>query len=155
MPKTGEYKFKEHPSARARLRSAVHLIKLLLQENSEVLREHRQELLSIALWKVTEAESVHKHRTRFCSQTVYNAPESECRHDHVFQRAIMIRDLMNSGPDGVENILEGAVACTVTREEHATLDQHRCVDGWERYRRAGITVIDAKDGTIFRQPETE
>lgn len=132
------------------MRSAIRLIKLLLQEDSELLPEHRQEFLSLALWKITEAESTHKHRTQFCSQAAYNSPKEELRHDHVFQRKLMVRELIESGPENVDEILKKAVACTITKEEHTRLNQHKELDGWERYRSAGITVIDTKSQSEFK-----
>jgi hypothetical protein len=149
MARKTAYEFKPHIAAEARMRSASRLIKLLLQEDPEILPEHRQELLGIALWKITEAESTHKHRTRFCSQAAYNSPWEELRHDHVFQRAFMIRELTICRPEDVDKILSKAVACTITKEEHALLDKHKEVDGWDRYRRAGITVIDIKTMTVM------
>jgi hypothetical protein len=134
MGKSKTYEFAEHKSSQARLQSAVELIRLLLQPNSSILPEHRQEFLSIALWKITEAESVNKHRTRLCSQAVFEAPECECRHDHVFQRAVMVRQLLCGASTEIERILEKAIACTITKEEHSLLSAYSHLDGWERYR---------------------
>jgi hypothetical protein len=152
MPRTAKYEFIEHRDSEARLRSAIALIKLLLQPNAQILAEHRQEFLSIALWKITEAEATHKHRTRLCSEAVFAAPDCECRHDHVFQRALMVQRLLNSKPDDVEKILGEAVACTITKDEHSLLNAHAHLDGWERYRAAGIVVIDSRTGAIFQFP---
>jgi hypothetical protein len=152
MGRTTTYEFTEHRDSKARLQSAIELIKLLSQPNSHVLAEHRQEFLSIALWKITEAESTNKHRTRLCSRAVFATPECECRHDHVFQRAVMVRDLLSGGPADVERILEKAVACTITKDEHRLLNTYAPLDGWERYRAAGIVVIDSKTGGIFQFP---
>jgi hypothetical protein len=40
---------------------------------------------------------------------------------------------------------QGAVGCTVTTEEAVLLAQFDSDYGWERYRKAGITVLDTKD----------
>jgi len=152
MGQSDKYGFTEHKNSTARLQSAVELIKLLLQPNPRILPEHRQELLSIALWKITEAESTHKHRTRFCSRAVFVAPDCECRHDHVFQRAVMVQDLLHAGPADVEGILKNAIACTITKDEHLSLNAYAHLDGWERYRAAGIAVIDSKTGEVFNFP---
>ena len=58
--------FKAHKHAEARRRSASHLIKLLLQEDSAILPVHRAEAMSVALWKFTEADG--KHNTPYCSR---------------------------------------------------------------------------------------
>jgi hypothetical protein len=144
MVKAKEYKFQVHVEADARMRSAIMLVKLLLRKDVEISYAHRQEFLSLALWKVTEAESTHKHRTRFCSQAAYTSPESNLRHDHVFQRAPMVRALLDSSPENVDEILDNAVACTITKDEHTLLNKFRNLDGWERYRMAEIDVIDTK-----------
>jgi hypothetical protein len=117
MAKRRGYEVKPHCTAEARMRSAIRLIKLLLQEDPEILPEHRQELLGVALWKITEAESTHKHRTRFCSQAAYNSPEAELRHDHVFQRVLMIRDLINCRPENVDKILSKANALRIGQQK--------------------------------------
>ena len=110
MKKDSEYKFRIHERAEARARSAKLLISLLLQETLEIVPEHRRELLNIALWKLTEAEGTHKHRTRFCSEAALSSPKENLRHDHVFQRAPMVRSLMMSSPDQIDTILARAVA---------------------------------------------
>jgi hypothetical protein len=115
MGRTTKYEFTEHKDSKVRLHIAIELIKFLLRPNSHVLAEHRQEFLRIALWKITEAESTNKHRTRLCSRAVFASPNCECRHDHVFQRAVMVQDLLSGGPADVERILEKAVACTITK----------------------------------------
>ena len=144
-PTTASYKFKRHANAEARKRSAMNLVKVLLQKDLEILAEHRQECLTIALWKLTEAEAQHKHRTRFCSENARRAARQQLRHDHVFQRANMIRRLLACQPDEVEAILGKAVACTITREEHRLLNQYKHLDGWDRYLRANIVYIENEE----------
>lgn len=136
------------------MRSARRLVKLLLQEDSEILPKHREECLGIALWKITEAESEHKHRTRLCSETVYESPlTASLRHEHVYRKKHMIQSLIKSRPEDVDRILDLAVGCTVTIEEHILLHKYEDKDGWERYKAAGIAVIDACDGRIFEFPD--
>jgi hypothetical protein len=144
-PAIASYKFKTHANADARKRSAINLVKTLLQKDLDILAEHRKECLTIALWKLTEAEAQHKHRTRFCSENARHAQGKELRHDHVFQRANMIRRLLASQPDEVEAILGEAVACTITRKEHRLLNQYKHLDGWERYSRANIAYIENEE----------
>jgi hypothetical protein len=146
MARTDGYEYKPHTNAEARKRSAVSLVKLLLQKNVDILPEHREECLNIALWKITEAESTHKHRTRFCSAAALTAPKDELRHDHVFQRAVMVKELISCQPEQVDLILGRAVACTITKQEHVTLNKHKQLDGWDRYKTANISVIDTISG---------
>ena len=132
--------FKRHSQAEERRHSAIALVKLLLSESSELLPGHRREFLKLALWKITQAES-GKYGTRFQSKISLSVSREELRHDHVFQRAIMIEAMLQATPEGIDDILENAVGCTVTKDEHDRLDQFKDLDGWERYSRAGIVVI--------------
>jgi hypothetical protein len=126
---------------------------LLLQKDTEILPEHRQEALEIALWKITEADG--KHNTQFRSMAACTLPDNELIHEHVFRIAPLARKLMNGCPEDIDRILEEkAVACLVTKDEHDSLHVDRELDGWERYRRARITVIDTRTNEIFRLPET-
>ena len=150
MARSDKYEFRQNPASGETVQSAVRLIKLILRDGTGLLLQHRRMVIDAALWKITEAESRHKHRTRFCSQTVFLSPGCDCRHDHVFQRARMIDDLIRGGPNCADEVVSRAVACTITREEHSALNRHKDLDGWERYREAGITVIDAQTGQEFR-----
>jgi hypothetical protein len=121
--------FKVHKHAEARRHSASQLIKLLLQEDPAILRVHRAEAMSVALWKFTEADG--KHNTPYCSQRALAAPKAERIHEHVFQRALMINELLKS-PQDVDKILQQAHGCLVTRQEHALLENYKHLYGWER-----------------------
>ena len=58
----------------------------------------------------------------------------------------MIVLLMKTGPAEIDRILKDAIGCTVTKEEHALLKRFDNEYGWERYRKAGLTVIDTQTG---------
>jgi hypothetical protein len=144
--------FKRHPLAEERTRSAVTLIKALLQMPG-LISEHRREFLKIALWKVTEAEGSSKHKTQLQSQAARTAPRgTKLQHDHVFQRAKMVDTLLEAEPHGIDAILQGAVGCTITKDEHTRLNDFKHLDGWDRYRAAGIVVIDMDTGKPFTFP---
>lgn len=70
----------------------------------------------------------------------------------------MVRKLLDCHPDQVDEILDLAVGCTVTREEHLKLNEYEEFDGWERYRKAEIRIVDVKEtqlrGKIQFSPET-
>jgi hypothetical protein len=108
------------------------------------MHEHRRECLKLALWKLTEAEWTHKYKTRYRSQAALSAVKKELRHDHVFQREKMVEALL-SNPDSVDDILSRAVGCTITKDEHVMLNKFKNLDGWERYKQAGITVVDMEE----------
>ncbi len=142
--------FIAHKHAEARRRSASHLIKLLLQEDPAILRVHRAEAMSVALWKYTEADG--KHNTSYCSQQALAAPKAERIHEHVFQRALMLNELLEN-PNDVDRILQQALGCLVTRQEHALLENYKHLYGWERYSRAGIVVVDMRAQKELALPE--
>ena len=58
----------------------------------------------------------------------------------------MIAALEKAAPHEVDDILKDAIGCTVTVEEHTRLSKFDEEYGWERYRKAGISVIDTQTG---------
>jgi hypothetical protein len=64
----------------------------------------------------------------------------------------MIEALLQAKSEDVDEILRNAVGCTVTKEEHTLLEQFKHLDGWERYRQAGMVVIDMETGQPFEFP---
>jgi ribosomal protein L16 Arg81 hydroxylase len=136
-----------HPEYQERKTSAIALIKLLLENRKpEILSGHYRELLSTLLWKITEAES-QKYKTRFQTQgAIECSDKGKLRHEHVYQRKQMIARLLNAKPEEVDGILEKAVGCTVTIDEHSRLAKWDDEYGWDRYRKAGLVVIDTATG---------
>jgi hypothetical protein len=116
--------FVPHSQAEARKESATKLIKhLLALEEPEVLTAHLRELLTVLLWKLTEAEST-KYKTRFRTEgAIACTDKTRLRHEHPFQRKKMIAALEKASPDEIDSILVDAIGCTVTVEEHASLSQ--------------------------------
>jgi hypothetical protein len=155
MARNRELAFERHPLAEGRLRSAVTLVKALLQVPG-LIAEHRREFLKLALWKVTEAESLNKYKTQLRSQAAYSsAPGTKLQHDHVFQRSRMVDVLLTAGPEAIDDILKSAVGCTITKDEHTRLSDFKHLDGWDRYRAAKIVVIDTETGLPFSFPELD
>jgi hypothetical protein len=135
--------FTPHADAADRTRSAIALTKVLLavKDNPEILPQHLNELLRILMWKTTQAES-SSHKTRFQSQDALKfRDKGKLRHDHVFQCVKMRAELL-ANPQRTDEILETAVGCTVTLAEHDRLHHFDAEYGWERYRKAGIVVMD-------------
>ena len=58
----------------------------------------------------------------------------------------MIDRLLSAKLEEVDSILEGAVGCTVTIGEHSRLAKWDDEYGWDRYRKAGLVVIDTASG---------
>jgi hypothetical protein len=145
---TADMAFQPHPEYQERKTSASALIKLVLENKKpEILPEHLRELLTTLLWKLTEAESHNKYSTRYQTEGAMACrAKSKLRHEHVYQRNQMIGRLLNAKLEEVDGILENAVGCTVTIDEHSRLAKSDDEYGWERYRKAGLVVIDTATG---------
>ncbi len=125
-----------------RIRSASIAIEAIRSLSIEI--EHKRELLSICLWKITEADG--KWNLRYRSEGAqYLSGNEGLRHEHVFTRKHLIDRLLSG--EGLESVLADAIACVVTATEAKVLD--RVSDefqGWDRYRKAGIRVLDLVTG---------
>lgn len=139
---TVDVAFRSHPNAEKRRNSAAVLIKMILaNKTAGVLPEHIRSLIDTLLWRITEADG--KYNTRYKTRGAINCTDkNQLRHEHVYQKARMIEALINADPDAVDTILDDAIGCTVTNEEHRHLNEFDCEYGWERYRKAGLEVID-------------
>ena len=120
---------------------AEHLVK---HRPANSLDTHLKELLNVLVWKVSEADG--KYNTRYWSEGFYKSPDrSCCEHEHVIEKKKIIQLLMNE-PNRIEEILRSVVACLVLEEEHKSLTKlsksNPELDGWERYRLAGVRVWD-------------
>jgi hypothetical protein len=152
LAKEAKPAYERHPLAEERLRSATTLVKALLQAPG-LIPEHRREFLKLALWKVTEAEGRTKYKTQLRSQGALSSPpDTKLEHDHVFQRSLMVDALLSASPDAVDTIIKGAVGCTITKQEHDRLKRFGHLDGWDRYRAAGIVVVNTETGEPFALP---
>ena len=139
--------FKPHPEAESRKSSAVALIKLLLKINTpEVLHKHLEELVDTMLWKITEADG--KHNTRYRSDRALRCSETNMlTHEHVYPKQMIIQRLKSAkSEEEVDQILSLAIGCTVMRDEHDPLHRIDNEDGWERYRKANIGVMNIETG---------
>jgi hypothetical protein len=107
----------------------------------EVVPSHRRELLSVAVWKYTEADA-GKWGLQYRLAAVVNGPTASVQQEHVLPRKHLVERML-SDPGNVPDILATAQACLVTTTEHARLSAlPASVLGWTRYFQAGIGVID-------------
>jgi hypothetical protein len=140
--------FRRH-DADARIESALEAIRALLP--LALLPAHKRELISICLWKLTEADG-GKYGTRYRSEAALDAPRSKLAHEHVYQRARMVRAML-AEPHRLEEFARRAVGCVVTREEHKRLTALGVarpeLDGWARYEAAEIRVVDCETGRLI------
>jgi len=131
--------FRAIPDVEVRRLSAVRIAEAILAA-PDVTISHRRELLSIAVWKFTEADA-GKWGLRFRSEGVLSGNGSGVQHEHVKPRKQLVDELLATGAPA--EVFKTAIACLVTREEHQRLS---VVDpellGWQRYAAAGIQVWD-------------
>jgi hypothetical protein len=104
--------------------------------------------LDLAIWLFTEADGKYRTRFRSVGALEVNDPRP-LNHEHVLPKRVLI-DRLVAEPDRCDEILRSAVAYTVLREEHDGLNAAErsdpTLDGWGRYRAAGITVVDLASG---------
>lgn len=142
--KMGIPEYVPHKDRDARIKSATTAIKVLV--GLEILEFHKKELISVCLWKISEADG--KYKTRFQSKAALNAKKEQLRHDHVFERKSLIENIIDK-PEEIDKILTNAIGCIVTKEEHSELTnvsrEKPQLEGWQRYIEAGIKVFDLKE----------
>jgi hypothetical protein len=113
---------------------------------------HRQ--LKELIWDVSEADGKYNLRFRSCGALKPGAP---LQHEHVTELDTVARELL-AHPERVDKILEGVVSCVVTKSEHARLGRvsraDPRLDGWDRYRAAGVAVLDTASGAWLIPPAT-
>ena len=139
----GTYVWQENADAAKIVISAKEAIKGILRMGNRVLEEHKKSLISRMIWKITEANG--KYNTRYYSEKALKCNKDEKRHDHVWTRKKMVERLIND-PRHVEDEIDQAIGCTVTKDEHSSLSGFdTSCDGWERYKKAKILVWDLKE----------
>lgn len=147
--------FKQHPDAVQRMASARELVQILVDAD-DLYPAHRREFIRLALWAVTEAEG-GKWNTRFRSRASLE-PKASLQHDHVYERAKMT-DALIADPHRLHEILDMAIGCVVTKEEHTRLTEvsrkNPGLVGWARYSVTGVEIIDMLRGQIVNFSELE
>lgn len=135
--------YQRHANATQHVASALCAARAIL--DSEAMPVHRRELLGICLWKLSEAAGLSKYATRCVSLAALDRPVKELAHEHVYERAKLVRLLM-SGCLALDELADFAIACVVLRTQHRVLSAISCaqpsLDGWARYRAASVAVID-------------
>ena len=137
-------KFVPHPMGEDRRRSIAQLIRILIAiDDPLVLDEQKLQVIDTLLWKFTEADG--KHKTPFRSVAALGVSSNlQLRHDHVATREQLKHLLIKSRPEQVDFILQEAVGCLVTIEEHDRLPHDRQSFGWQRYEEASIPWVDLR-----------
>lgn len=141
--------WRPHPEGDRRRASAACLAAAVLATDG-LTDAHRRYALDKAIWLYTEADG--KSNTRFRSAAAVDVRDPKLlNHEHVIPRRVLI-DEMLAEPGRCAEIMAKAVGCVVLREENRRLtEQDRAkpgLEGWERYRVAGIEIVDlAMKGT--------
>lgn len=130
--------YAEHKDRDVRISSAITAIEAILP--LDLYLAHKKELLSICIWKITEADG--KKKLRYWSEGAVDNKSSKLQHEHVHERKELISRLLSG--EAVELVVADAVACMVTKEEHYKLRVSRKL-GWKRYKESDIRVYDAKE----------
>jgi len=139
-------KFIQHKDRDIRKASAFNAVQAILPLDLYV--PHKRELLKVCIWKITEANG--KYKTRYRSIGALNENNSgNLQHEHVVEMKSLIDRLLNE-PTNYSEILNDAIACVVTKEEHSKLTkvsrESDNLNGWSRYKKAGIIAFDLVNG---------
>lgn len=129
-------KYEEHRDKNIRIQSAKTAIDALI--GLELYPAHKRELLSVCIWKITEADG--KKKVRYWSEGALSSDAAALQHEHVNERKVLINRLLDG--ECIDTVINDAVACMVTKQEHTLLTQSNKL-GWERYRNAQIKVYDS------------
>ncbi len=138
------------PDIDKRRDSALRLIQQTLAMR-DLLPRHHREMISIGLWKWTEAVGVPPHAKFHVPFRSVGALDMEhpssINHEHVWPRRWMIDQLLQR-QDWTDELLRTfletyGVACVVTVEEHGRLGGSNAA-GWGRYLDAGVRVRDMR-----------
>ena len=107
--------YEEHKDRSKRIQSAITAIEALLPLN--LYLAHKKELISVCIWKITEADG--KAKVRYWSNGAITDENGKLIHEHVYERKELISILLSG--EAVKSVTEDAVACMVTDKEHTKL----------------------------------
>lgn len=147
MPKKSLATFVPRKDADSKRKAALRLVEVIAP--LDIDPAIKRKMLSHSLWFVTETEGTSKYRTRYMSRKAIGKDTKQLHHEHVIPRKVLV-DAMVKEPHRAPAIAATAIGCTVTRKEHEVLTAldkaEPGLEGWERYRRAGVVVIDTITG---------
>jgi hypothetical protein len=89
-------------------------------------------------WSANSGKAFRQHANR---TDLVNEPGLPIQRDHINKKAALIAELLSPSAD-LDAVIERAQCCVVSEEEHRRLGAVSAeIDGWERYRAAGISVF--------------
>jgi hypothetical protein len=136
-------RYVESVSTRHRLADIRLMLDVIRQ--MEIARPLKKRMLIHGIWEVAKATGDFCSRHR--SEQVIRTVGTRIQRDHIYKKSTLVEELLNPSPN-LDRVIEQARCCIVTVEEHQAL--HRIdsdLDGWDRYRAAGIVVYDMLDET--------
>ena len=110
--------------------------------------KRQKRILKQAIWEVAYATGNMQSRFlgRYRSELVVQNIGLKLERDHVHQMANLLQELLRQDCD-LQSIIQRSECCIITREEHLRLTAlPKAIDVWERYRQAGIVVMDMQTG---------
>lgn len=122
-------------------------IKLLIDSirQMEIGTPLKKRMLVHAIWEIAKASG--NFCSRYRSDRVIQNPGFRIQRDHIFKKSTLVEELLSPTPD-IDRVMEQALCCIVTRDEHERLHGIDVnFDGWDRYRDARISVYDMLDKT--------
>lgn len=105
--------------------------------------EYKKSLMHNMIWKISGAN--YKDKTRYCSAEAIKDNE-KAQHDHVFTIDSIKKRFLKyiNDKDEFDRTVNLIIGCSVTKTEHKKLTKlgYTKIIGWERYKKAGIKVLD-------------
>jgi hypothetical protein len=147
-----ESHFEPHPEGQARRESIRMLLHhILAARGAGIMDRHIKYALDTLIWKYTEADTKNNLRYRTVAAMRREGP---IRHEHVYQKAQMITQLLSAQTEDVDAILASACGCLVTDQKHIRLKPFDWLYGWERYKSAEIAVYACSIGQWLLESAT-
>ena len=121
-------------------------IKLLLDaiRKLDISPALQKRMLVHTLWQVAivTGNTQSSFIGQFRSEGVLRERGLKIERDHIYRKENLVRQLLEPSPD-LDLIVSRAHCCVVTKDEHDRLGRiDGQIDGWNRYRAAGIIVYD-------------
>lgn len=138
-------KYIPHKDREKRINSAIMAINAILP--LDLYLSHKKELLSVCIWKITEADG--KLKVRYWSERSLTVLPKDLCHEHVFERKELISRLLSG--ENIDSVVKNAIACMVTKDEHIALNSSSA-SGWDRYKECGIRVFDSAENEWLEYP---
>jgi hypothetical protein len=122
-------------------------IKILIDaiRQMQIAAPLKKRMLVHSIWEVAKATG--DFRGRYRSEGVIRSVGVRIQRDHIYKKSALVEELLSTSPD-LDRVIERARCCVVTIDEHRRLhDVDGGLEGWDRYKAAGVIVYDMFDET--------